>query len=315
MNIKAFLKVVEIQTKVASIIPYIIGILFAIYHFRDFNGFNSVLFLVSLLGIDMATTAINNYMDHKKAIVKEGYNYEEHNGIVSNQLSDMQVLSTIIILITIGAISGLALVFRTDLVILLIGFFSFGIGIIYSAGPIPISRTPLGEIVSGIMMGGLIFFVTIYIQLSDEKMIIYKFTKEYFHLSIDYVELIAIGIIAIPLVAGISNIMLANNICDLEEDVKNHRFTLPCFIGKKNALLVFGFLYLCSYLAVILAVVLKILPLTSLIILLTIPVVLKKTKSFIDIQVKEETFVISVQNFVLIGLSYIISLSIGIFAS
>ena len=35
--------------------------------------------------------------------------------------------------------------------------------------------------------------------------------------------------------SGIANIMLANNICDVEEDIINNRFTLPYYLGKKNA--------------------------------------------------------------------------------
>ena len=313
MNVKSFLKVVEIQTKVASIIPYLVGVLFALYHYQEFNGINSILFLISLLGIDMATTAINNYMDHKKAVVKVGYNYEEHNGIVSNNLSDKQVLITIITLIVIGTIAGLLLVLRTDLIVLVIGFFSFGIGIIYSAGPIPISRTPFGEIFSGLMMGGVIFFISIYIQLESVDLISYEFLKNRFTVSLDFVELIYIVIIAVPLVAGISNIMLANNICDLEEDIKNNRYTLPCFIGENKALFVFRALYYSSYLSVILALILGILPLTSLLIILTFPVINSKINHFVKIHIKEETFILSVQSFMLFGLFYALSIFIGLF--
>lgn len=315
MNIKAFLKVVEIQTKVASMIPYLIGIIFASYHYREFNLINSLLYIVSLLSIDMATTAINNYMDHKKAIVKVGYNYEEHNGIVANQLTNKSMVITIITLISIGTIAGLVLVFRSDLVVLVIGFISFGIGIIYSAGPIPLSRTPFGELFSGVMMGGVIFFIAVYVQLSQEKLIVYEFMEEHLTISLNYIEFIYIIIVAIPLVAGIANIMLANNICDLEEDIKNKRYTLPCFIGKKNALLVFSSLYYIGYLAVILGMVIKVLPIYCVLVLFTFPLIYKQIKVFMKKQIKEETFVISVKNFMLFGTSYMISLGIGLLFS
>ncbi len=32
--------------------------------------------------------------------------------------------------------------------------------------------------------------------------------------------------------------MLSNNICDLETDITNHRYTLVYYIGKKQALVV-----------------------------------------------------------------------------
>ncbi len=42
--------------------------------------------------------------------------------------------------------------------------------------------------------------------------------------------------ISLPLVCTIANIMLSNNICDLETDITNHRYTLVYYIGKKQAL-------------------------------------------------------------------------------
>ena len=70
MNIKSFLKLVEIQTKAASVTPFALGTLIAIYRFGEFNFMNFLLMFISLLCIDMATTAINNYMDYKKAVRK-----------------------------------------------------------------------------------------------------------------------------------------------------------------------------------------------------------------------------------------------------
>ena len=62
----SFLKLVEIQTKVASMIPFILGTVYSLYRFGKFNGMNFLLMFISLLTVDMATTAVNNYMDYKK---------------------------------------------------------------------------------------------------------------------------------------------------------------------------------------------------------------------------------------------------------
>ncbi len=43
MGIISFLKLVEIQTKVASIIPYLVGTVFALYKFDNFNMKNAIL--------------------------------------------------------------------------------------------------------------------------------------------------------------------------------------------------------------------------------------------------------------------------------
>ena len=77
MNIQSFLKLVEIQTKVASVIPFMIGTSYAIFKFDNFNIKNALLMFLSMIFFDMTTTAINNYMDYKKAIKKDGYGYED----------------------------------------------------------------------------------------------------------------------------------------------------------------------------------------------------------------------------------------------
>ena len=66
MKIRSFLKLVEIQTKVASMIPFILGTVYSLYRFNKFNALNFLLMFISLLTIDMTTTAVNNYMDYKR---------------------------------------------------------------------------------------------------------------------------------------------------------------------------------------------------------------------------------------------------------
>ena len=63
MNIKSFLGVVEIRTKVASIIPLLLGTIYAVHHFRKFEVWNFLTFFGALICIDMVTTALNNYFD------------------------------------------------------------------------------------------------------------------------------------------------------------------------------------------------------------------------------------------------------------
>jgi 1,4-dihydroxy-2-naphthoate octaprenyltransferase len=313
MNIKSFLKLVEIQTKVASVLPFIIGILFTFYRYGIVKPVNAFIFLVSLLAIDLATTTTNNYMDYKRAIVKEGYNYERHNAIVAHGLTEKQVKATIFMLLTIGMLVGFILVLKTDLLVLFIGILSFGVGVFYSFGPIPISRTPLGELISGLFMGGLIFFLTIYVQAYDLGLIIFRYVESRLTVSIALIDLIAIFIVAIPLIAGIANIMLANNICDVEEDTKNKRYTMPHYIGKNNSIRLFAILYYLSYIAIVAGVILGILPLTCLLIVITFPLLQKGISKFKQEQNKATTFVLSVQNFVLFSLAYGLTLGFGIF--
>ena len=67
MSLSTFLRFVELQTKVASLFPFLVGLLFVIYRFESFNLLNTVIFFFAMLIFDLTTTGINNYMDYKKA--------------------------------------------------------------------------------------------------------------------------------------------------------------------------------------------------------------------------------------------------------
>lgn len=303
-KIISFLSLVEIQTKTASVIPFIIGLLFSIYRYNQIEPINLTIMFISMICLDMATTAINNYMDFKKT--------QEENIIFVNNLQRKHILMVIFLLLVLSLTAGFTLFIRTDLVVLFIGIIGFIIGILYSYGPIPLSYTPLGELLSGTVMGGLIFFVTVYIQQEPGFIISYQIEQWVLSIDININECIILLIVSIPSIVLIANIMLANNLCDMDKDSKNGRKTLPIVLGRKWGLYIFNFLYLITYLSVIGAVILDWLPVISLLVLLTVFPVYKNLKIFYKKQDKSETFVLSVKNFVLISLTNIVALILGI---
>ena len=311
MGVKSFFRLVEIQTKVASVIPYILGTVFALYKFENFHVKQAVLFFLSMIVFDMTTTAINNYVDFTKAIKKEGFGYEEHNAITKYGLKPKTVLGIIITMLIISSALGIILFLNTDITILLIGVVCFGIGIFYSFGPIPISRTPFGEIFSGLTMGFFITFLAIYIHIFDQGVLNIGISNGNFSLSFDIKMILSIFIITIPAITGIANIMLANNICDIEDDFVNRRFTLPIYIGKENALKLFRWLYYIGFAGIIVGVVLGVLPIVSILALITLKPVNANIKRFFELQTKKDTFVLAVKNFVMINVVYIITIILG----
>lgn len=313
MRIGSFLKLVEIQTKVASVIPYLLGTIFAIYKFDTFNIKNAILLFLSMLIFDMTTTAINNYIDYKKAIKKEGFGYETHNAIVKDNLNPTMVKVIILAMLLISSLLGIILFLSTDIIVLLIGVICFIIGVLYSFGPIPISRTPFGEIFSGITMGFFITFLAIYIHIFDQNILIINLASNTLNLSVNIDIIISLIIVTIPAIAGIANIMLANNICDMEDDFINRRFTLPIYIGKDNALNVFKWTYYIGFIAIIIGVVTKVLPITSIIALVAFKPVNDNIRTFFKVQSKKDTFILAVKNFVIANVIYIATIVVGMF--
>lgn len=311
MSIKSFLNLVEIQTKIASMFPFIIGNLFAYYYYGEFSLQNMLIMFVSLIGIDMATTAINNYMDFRKNALIGGAKQEKKDAKSFFGASEKTVLISIFILIVIGIFFGIYLVLITDIIVLLIGVASFGVGILYSFGPLPLYRTPFGELFSGFFMGFFILFLAVYIHIVDMDFIVILFDAEVFSIAVRWQEILKIALLSLPLVLGISNIMLANNICDMKDDLANHRYTLPIYIGKPRAMFVLKWSYWAVALVFILLVVLNLLPLYGILALLVFIPIKKLINIFEKEQVKSKTFVIAVKTFVLIGSSITVILTIA----
>ena len=106
MKLHSFFKLTELQTKVASMLPFLLGSLYAFYRFNSLRISNGLLLLVSLLAIDLATTAINNFVDYKKARRRHGFGYERYNAIVRDALSETAVLTTISVLLALAMATG-----------------------------------------------------------------------------------------------------------------------------------------------------------------------------------------------------------------
>ncbi len=311
MNLKNFLSFVEIQTKIASVFPFLLGSLYVILRFKTFNILNASIMFISLIFVDMTTTSINNYIDFKTNKIKEKIKDD-----TINYIGTKLAFNTIIIMLVISIIFGILLFLRTNIIVLICGMISFGVGVFYTYGPMPISRTPLGEIFSGFVMGFIIPFLAVYIHIWDSNFLASSYINGMWTVIFNIPELIYLFLFSIPLITCIANIMLANNICDIKEDLYNNRKTLPIWIGERYSLYLFGILYMISYFGVIILVILKVLPIIFLISILSSVVVFKNVKKFFNKHVKRETFILSIKNFILInGLNLILIIACTVFLS
>jgi 1,4-dihydroxy-2-naphthoate polyprenyltransferase len=285
--LKQFLSYVEIGTKLASIMPALLGLFYVRYAYGPLNWVNTMLFLLSMICFDMATTALNNYMDARV------------NG-APLQFSIAVARVILFILLILATASGLLLVTRTNLIVLACGAICFLVGIVYTAGPAPIAHMPLGEAFSGLFMGFFIPFLAVLINVPSDSLLNADLSGWTLNLAFNLEGLLRLAILSIPAICGIANIMLANNICDLSKDVANKRFTLPYYIGIRPALRLFAMLYGLAFLAVIAIVVLGILPVYVLAVLIAMMPVWRNIARFNKKQSKQETFPLSVHNFMLI---------------
>ncbi len=312
MGIGSFLRLVEIPTKIISMTPLFLGGIFAFFRYGQFNATTFIIMLISLLSFDMATTTINNYVDYKKAIKTYGYGYEEHNAIVRDNLKESTVIIVIVLLLATAVTFGVLLFLNTSLLVLFVGAISFATGVLYTFGPLPISRMPLGEVFSGFFMGFIILFLSVYIHLVDLELFVLDFVGNYLKLSINLYELAVLFLVALPATLSTALIMLANNICDMEDDWANKRYTLPISIGKVKALRLFKVLHYVAFIDIAALLLLRILPLAVAPVFLAVIPVKKNVDLFMNLQSKKDTFGVAVKNFILINVSLTALLLIGV---
>jgi len=260
---------------------------------------------------DMTTTAINNYMDWKKAIDDPKFDYKNTRNVIGiHNLNEKIIIITILAMLVTAIALGIWLVYLTTIIVLLLGILCFAIGIFYTFGPIPLSRLPLGEIFSGITMGFGIRFLIIYVNAYHLGLLGLAYNNGQLLIYMDIPELLTILLISLPGIFTIANVMLANNICDLEEDRSNQRYTLVHYIGRDSALKLFSVLYLLSYLSIVFAAMIGIFPLLIIITLFTLFPVLKNIKKFHEVQIKSQTFALSLKNLLLINGATAVALAI-----
>lgn len=284
--LKRFFSYVEIMTKITSVFAFIMTLAYLFYIKQPINIKLTAIFFVSMFLFDLTTTAINNYIDTK-------------TNTQVLQFKRRTALIIIFVLFITSAGLGLYLAWCTDIVVFLLGGLCFLCGILYTYGPIPISRQPLGEIFSGIFYGLLIPFILLYINMPKGTYIDFKIVDFSVYLSINLLPLATVFLLSIAPVCTTSNIMLANNICDVERDIKVKRYTLPYYIGNR-ALWLFECLYYIIYIVAILMVVLRILPPIYLVFLISIFPVYKNIKCFKQKQDKATTFIFAIKNFIII---------------
>jgi 1,4-dihydroxy-2-naphthoate octaprenyltransferase len=246
-----------------------------------------LLFFAAMMLFDLTTTAINNYIDTK-------------TNDQTLQFSRRSAFAIILILLGTSTALGLWMFMLTDAVVLLAGGLCFLCGIFYTFGPLPISRQPLGEILSGVFYGLLIPFILLYINLPAGSLLTLTYGAGVLALSVNVVPALELLLFSVIPVCVTANIMLANNTSDVKKDAAVGRHTLPYYLGLKASLRLFAALYYLTYLALIAMVLIRMLPPVCLLALVTLIPVQKNIRVFFEKQDKEATFIVSIKNFIII---------------
>lgn len=298
MSFKIFAELVELKAKTASIFPFFMGLFFSWYHYQQIHLGYMALFFVSMVMFNMAVDIMDNYMDYHNAT--DAHNYKHETNIIGRENLSLPLVRNMMWgLIIVSALVGIYLASQTSWVILWLGMFSYAIGIFYSAGPKPLSSLPVGEVTSGVTMGIVIPLICVYLNVYDIIPFNWSLVGQ-------------VTLLSLPSACAISNLMLANNTCDLEEDVLNERHTLVYYIGKQTAVSLFQLLVIASFVFLTISVILNVVPWTLLLLWAIFPIIRKQTAAYSKEQIKTKTFPLAIKNLAMISIGQVILFAIGL---
>ena len=242
------------RTLAAALGPTILGAAFSYYAFGALHGtglaiFHTVLIFLAVVSAQIIANLWNELKDFKSGLdagQKIGNAGSLTRGAVTPKLISTMIKTLMIVPIIIGLYLSSTITWwyiPAGIICILISF-------LYSGGPKPISRTPFGEISSGIAMGFAIVLITGY-----------AWTRE---LSLAFL------IPALPATLLVGSIMLTNNIRDIRNDENHGRRTLPIVLGRDRAISLMSITYIFNFIWIGAWIYLKVLPIPALLALIAI---------------------------------------------
>ncbi len=174
-----------------------------------------VLLCICIL-MQSSVNTFNDYYDFVKGADSADDNVAEDDAtLVYNNVNPACALRLGIGLLVAAFALGGYVIWCAGWIPLVIGVVGALFVVVYSAGKTPVSYLPIGEVVSGTVMGGLIPLAC-YQALTGV---------------LNWWMLLW----AVPEIIGVGLIMMTNNTCDIEKDIPVGRHTLPTKLGREKA--------------------------------------------------------------------------------
>lgn len=252
------------RTLAAALGPTILGAAFSYYAFGALHGtelaiFHTILIFLAVVSAQIIANLWNELKDFKSGL-DAGQKIGNAGSLTRGAVTPKLISTMIKVLMIVPIIIGLYLSSTITWWYIPAGIICILISFLYSGGPKPISRTPFGEISSGIAMGFAIVLITGY-----------AWTRE---LSLAFL------IPALPATLLVGSIMLTNNIRDIRNDEKHGRRTLPIVLGRDRAISLMSINYIFNFIWIGAWIYLKVLPIPALLALIAIIPAFKTIKTF-----------------------------------
>ncbi len=200
----------------AAILPSLIAMCAAAVTAPPTSAIMACALLVICVLMQSAVNTFNDYYDYVKGSDSADDNVEESDAtLIYNNVNPKCALGLAVGFLAAAFALGVYVIWVAGWIPLAIGIVGAIVVVLYSAGKTPISYLPIGELCSGVVMGGLI------------PLACYQALTGIF-------DLRAL-LWAIPTIIGVGLIMLTNNTCDIEKDIPAGRRTLSVMLGRRRA--------------------------------------------------------------------------------
>lgn len=231
------------RTWVASVIPALFGNFFCWQQGLELPWYKGVMLIAACVFLQSAVNTFNDYFDFIKGTDSEGDHVEVNDAVlIYSNIAPGSARILGIVYMAAGAALGLVSCRGSGMVPVVIGIIGGVVILLYSGGPVPVSYLPIGELVSGFVMGGLIPLGIA--GCADGKL----------HWRI--------LLYSLPLIVGIALVMMSNNGSDIEKDIKAGRRTLPTRVGRKKTVRLYRYT-IVSWVTLVLVMPLTLLGLTG----------------------------------------------------
>lgn len=176
----------------------------------------TLVLLAIVVLMQSSVNTFNDYYDYVKGSDSAEDNVDPSDAVlVYNDVNPRSALALAIGFLAVAFLLGIYAIMKAGFVPLVIALIGATFVVLYSAGKSPISYLPLGELVSGVVMGGLIPLAVYHVLTGV----------------LDFRVLL----LSIPTIIGVGLIMFTNNTCDIERDIPSGRKTLPVVLGRQRA--------------------------------------------------------------------------------